>query len=112
MNYLKMILANGEEIAIDSFSLPLHVVVKCTSKTAALAIWSKLTSENLEDVTFTENGERTAEFANVAITSVQFAMTEDSNDVTAHFFMFGENRSNSEEDEYVTAAKILLGEEE
>lgn len=27
MNDLKMTLANGEEVAIDSFSLPLHVVV-------------------------------------------------------------------------------------
>lgn len=112
MNDLKMTLANGEEVAIDSFSLPLHVVVNCTSKAAALAVWQKLTPENLEDITFFENGEKTAEFANAGITSVQFAMAEGSNDVTAHFFMFGENRSSAVDAEYVTAAKILLGEEE
>ncbi len=112
MNDLKMTLANDEEIVIDSFSLPLHVVINCQSKTAALAIWQKLTPQNLETVIFTENGERTAEFANVAITSVQFVMNEDNSNITLHFYMFGENRSASDEDDYVTAAKILLGEEE
>ena len=112
MNDLKMTLANGEEVAIDSFALPLHVIVNSASKTAALAVWQKLTPANLETVTFFENEEQTAEFANVKITSVQFVMNEDSNVITSHYFMCGENRSNSDEDDYVTAAKILLGEEE
>lgn len=112
MNYLKMILANGEEIAIDSFSLPLHIVADRASKADALDVWQKLTPEALEDVTIFENGEKTAEFANVELTSAQFVMYEESDNVTVHFYMSGENRSSNHEDEYVTAAKILLGEEE
>lgn len=111
MNDLKMILANGEEAAISSFGLPLHIVADCPTREAAASGWEKLTPENLEDLKITENGEVIAQFANVVLGSAQF-VTNDNGSVTAHFYMSGENRSAAENNEYVIAAKILLGEEE
>ena len=111
MNDYKMILADDEQIVIDSFTLPLHVVVNCESEASALAIWQKLIPENLETIVFFEGSEKTAEFANVELKSVQFVPNEGCI-ITAHFYFLGENRSASAENSYVSAAKILLGEEE
>jgi len=111
MNEIKMRLANDEEIAIDAFNLPLHVLVDCPSKAEGLAIWAKLTPENLETVTILEGDQTTATFANVTLVTAQFQVY-DAGGVTAHFFMTGENRSSASENDYVRAAKILLGEEE
>lgn len=110
MNDVKLVLANGEEIEVAGFSVPLAVVVNCKSNEDAVAVWQKLTSENLESVSITQNGETVASFQYVTLTNAQFVLNDDGN-VTAHFYMRGENAAKTD-DEYVLAAKILLGEEE
>lgn len=110
MNDLKMTLTGGEEVAISSFGVPLHIVADCPTREAATSAWEKLTPENLEDLKITDNGDVIAEFVNVKLVSAQFVSNENGS-VTAHFYMDGENRSAAADNEYVIAAKILLGEE-
>lgn len=110
MNVIKMVLTNGDELEVAGFSLPLSVVADCSSEDDAIALWQKLKAENLETVSFTNNGEQIAAFSNVNLENVQFVLNNNGT-VTAHFYMRGENAVSSET-EYVTAAKILLGEEE
>lgn len=110
MNDVKLILANGEEVEVAGFSVPLAVVLNCKSNEDAVAVWQKLTPENLENVSVTQNGETVASFQYVTLTNAQFVLNDDGN-VTAHFYMRGENAVKTD-DEYVLAAKILLGEEE
>lgn len=110
MNEVKMVLANGEEVEVAGFSVPLAVVLDCKSNEDAVAVWQKLTPENLENVSITQNGETVAAFQYVNLTTAQFVLNDDGR-VTAHFYMRGENAVKTD-DEYVLAAKILLGEEE
>ena len=103
-------LANGDEIALDSVTLPLHAVIDCATREDALDIWDLLTPENLQSVTVYEGDVKTAEYVNVHLNSVQFV--PNSGAVTAHFYMSGDvNSESTDENEYVIAAKILLGEE-
>lgn len=110
MNDVKLVLANGEEVEVAGFSVPLAVVLNCKSNEDAVTVWQKLTPENLENVSVTQNGETVASFQYVTLTNAQFVLNDDGN-VTAHFYMRGENAVKTD-DEYVLAAKILLGEEE
>lgn len=106
---LKMVLHDGTEMEISQFAYPMHAVVPCESKEDGLAKWALLTQENLTSVQITQNGEALAAFQYAGLEGVQFINNADGT-VTAHFYMQGE-RLASPDAEYVTAAKILLGEE-
>lgn len=110
MDNLKMVLHDGTELTITQFSYPMHAVCLCASKEAALVQWAMLTPDNLASVTVTQKGEALAAYQYAELDGVQFVMNSDDT-VTAHFYMKGERLPHPDA-EYVTAAKILMGEEE
>ena len=110
MQELIMVLADGTEIQISQFAYPMHAVVLCESKEDGLAKWELLTPDNLNSVTIKQNGEALAAYQYVGLDGAQFVNNADGT-VTAHFYMQGERLPHPDA-EYVTAAKILMGEEE
>lgn len=110
MKELKMILKDGSEISLSEFTLPLHIVVVRDTKEEVLALWDKLTPDNLEEVTIQEDGETLFTFLHAGVTGEQIVVNAD-NTLTGHYYLEGE-RQPPVDAEYVTAAKILLGEEE
>lgn len=108
MKDLKMILTDGTEVAIEEFTLPMHVVAACTSKEDVLALWDRLMPENLTEVKITEGGEPLFTFLNAGVVGQQSVLNPD-NSITAHFYLDGE-RVALADPEYEAAAKILLGE--
>lgn len=112
MSDLKMILADKSEILIDEFTVPAHAVVVCDTDEQVVAIWKRLTEENLVSVTVKYGDKDMLGYRYAGLTGVQCVENENGTK-TAHFYIDGELVFGSEEDNaYITAAKILLGEEE
>lgn len=110
MKDLKMILTDGTEVGLEEFTLPMHIIAACTSKEEVLALWDRLTPENLTEVKIKEDGETLFTFLNAGVTGQQSVLNPD-NTITAHFYLDGE-RAALADPEYETAARILLGEVE
>ena len=89
MENLKMVLQDGTEMEIAEFSLPMHIVVHCSTKEDALAKWALLTQENLSTVQIQQNGEVLFAFQYAGLTGVQYILNADET-ITAHFYMQGE----------------------
>lgn len=105
MDEIRVILADGSAFTIAEFSLPLHVVVTGTQE-ELVALWNTLTPENLKTVSVTVGGEVVLTCTDVVLDGAQFVGS--SGTITVHFYMHGEGFADNE---YVQAAKILLGEE-
>lgn len=105
MDEIRVILADGSEFAIAEFSLPLHIVVNGTQE-ELIALWQTLTAENLETVSVTVGGEAVMTITGAVLDGAQFV--GNSGTLTAHFYMHGDGIADND---YVQAAKILLGEE-
>lgn len=110
MENLKMVLQDGTEISISEFALPIHVVVQCADKEDALAKWESMTQENLASVQIQQNDDVLFAFQYAGVTDVQYVLNANGS-ITAHFYMDGE-RAPLPDEEYIEAAKILLGEAE
>lgn len=65
-----------------------HLVVACASKTAFIRIWSKLSAENLEEVTIQEDGETIETVAGMSIAGTQTHNLDDGT-MIGHFYMTG-----------------------
>lgn len=113
MNNLKMILFNGNEVALDAFGLPMHAVITCADKEDMLAKWSLFTSMNLSKVDVQQDGETVYAFTGGKLEGVQSVINGDGT-LTAHFYMSGVRQEvlGVTAQEYITAAKIMMGEEE
>lgn len=109
MENLKLVLADGTEIAIDEICLPMHVVISDTQENL-LTVWQSLTAENLESVAVISNEETLASMAGAVLDGVQFVQNPGAETYTAHFYLSA--AVVSENPEYITAARILLGEVE
>ncbi len=113
MENLKMILFDGTELNLEGFGLPMHAVMTCQSSDEMLEKWKLLTPMNLSRVEVRLNDESVFAYAGGALEGVQSVINPDGT-VTVHFYMTGERLEAVSQTtaEYVTAAKILLGEEE
>lgn len=109
-NNLKIILHDGSEMKINAFSLPIHIIIECANQEELQEKWNKLTADNLITLSVLCNDELAFSFAHGNLDCVQSILNGDGT-ITAHFYFRGDNVGigNSE---YVTAAKILLGEEQ
>lgn len=105
MDEIRVILADGSAFTIAEFSLPLHIVVTGTQE-ELVALWNTLTPENLKTVSVTVGGVTALTSTEVVLDGAQFVGS--SGTITAHFYMHGDGFADNE---YVQAAKILLGEE-
>ncbi len=110
MNTIKMLLKDESEVVLVEFAVPMHATVKCDTDEEAMAIWKRLTKENLSSVMVTLNGEVIMQFSDALLSGVQCVMNPDGT-ITEHIYMQG-NKSpmNEEEIEYINAARVLLGE--
>lgn len=110
---LKMILSDGAELSLDAFGIPCHAVMTCENRDTLNEVWDLLTEENLRQV-FVRHGEDIVyAYKNCAINGVQSIVNGDGT-LTVHFYLDGERVKEAtltdEDVEYITAAKILLGE--
>lgn len=113
MNNLKMILFDGTELDIDAFGLPMHAVMTCANEDEMLAVWKQLTPMNMSTVEVQQDGETVFAFVGGSLEGQQSVVNGDGS-LTVHFYMQGvrQDVTDANTQEYVTAAQILLGEEE
>jgi len=112
MPNLKLVLADRSEIQIDEYSIPMHAVKVCETDDQVVAIWKQLTEENLTSVTLKYDDKDVLGYRYAGLTGVQCVENEDGTK-TAHFYIDGELIFGSETNNaYISAAKIMLGEEE
>lgn len=107
MSELKAVLHDGSEIGIEEFALPIHLTVICATREELMDLWDRLSTENLSELSIRKNGEVQQMFANVTLDGVQTIINADAT-LTVHFYMHGEGATDNE---YIQAARILLGEE-
>ena len=104
---LSLILNDGTEIELADMTQTDDLIVKCQNKAALMAIWEKMTPENLSRVVVRRDNEVIVVMENLMLLGVQSVINPDFT-ITAHFYY----RGSTVESEYERAAKILLGEEE
>lgn len=108
---VRLRLHDGTEIEVAEFAIPMQATVICADKKALFDLWDKLTPEALAEVTVLRNDAENQVFHGVSVDGVQTVVNPDGT-LTAHFYLSGESESAGGGDTaYVTAAKILLGEE-
>lgn len=101
---------DGTELELIEFALPMHAVAHYGTKEEALSTWDLLTQENLAAVQIRQNGDVLVAFQYAGLTGVQHIINDDGT-ITTHFYMQGEWAAHPDE-AYISAAKILLGEEQ
>lgn len=112
MDKLKMILSDQSEISLLEFALPMHATVSCTTEDEVMALWKRLTQENLTKLDIVFDGDIVLQYRYAGLEGVQCMINPDAT-ITMHIYMGGEKvPMNEEEIEYINAAKILLGEAE
>lgn len=113
MDELKLILYDGTELPLDAFGLPMHAVMICANEDEMLEKYKLLTPLNLSRVAVVQNGETVFAYNGGTVEGMQSIVNPDGT-LTAHFYMKGVRQEVLSETsaEYITAAKILLGEEE
>lgn len=113
MSNLKMILFDGTALEIEAFGLPMHAVMSFANADELLAVWKKLTPMNLSSVSVLQSDVPVYKFASGKLDGVQSVNNGDGS-LTAHFYMSGVQQDVLDDStrEYVTAAQILMGEEE
>lgn len=113
MDNLKMILFDGTELPLEAFGLPMHAVMTFSSNDELMETWKLMTPMNLSKVEIVQDGETVFSYAGGVLESVQSIVT-DGCMITAHFYMTGTRLEavSQETADYVTSAKIMLGEEE
>ena len=113
MDELKMILFDGTELPLDAFGLPMHAVLTCANEDEMLEKYKLLTPLNLSRVAVVQNGETVYAFTGGKVEGMQSINNPDGT-LTVHFYRNGVRQEVLSETsaDYITAAKILLGEEE
>lgn len=107
---LLMHLANGAEVKLNEFTLPMHGVAVYTDMTALTNVYAQFTAVNLSQISVSQDGETIQKLTNASLESMQVINNGDGT-ITAHFYFSGKTEHDREA-EYAQAARILLGEEE
>lgn len=113
MDNLKMILFDGTELSVDAFGLPMHAVLTCANEDEMLEKYKQLTPSNLARVAVVQGGETVFAYTGGTVEGMQSIVNPDGT-LTVHFYMNGVRQEvvSKTNADYITAAKILLGEEE
>ena len=115
MDNLTLILLDGTELSLDAFGLPCHAVMQAANPEAVSALWAQLTPDNLKQIFVRQNDEIMFAYKDCSVNGEQSIVNGDGS-LTVHFYLDGtrikEAALTDEDREYITAAKILLGEEE
>lgn len=105
-----MHLANGAEVKLNEFILPMHGVAVYADMTALTNVYSQFTTANLSQISVSQDGETIHQLTDVSLESMQVVNNGDDT-ITAHFYFNGKTE-NVHDADYIQAAKILLGEVE
>ena len=113
MNNLKMIFFDGTELSLDAFGIPMHAVMTCANEEEMLTVWKQLTPMQLSRVEVQQDGTTIFAYSGGKLDGQQSVVNGDGT-LTVHFFMSGVRLDaiDATTQEYVTAAQIMLGEEE
>lgn len=116
-NFMTATLANGTQIPIQSYHIPLDVVFLCDDPDDLLTVWGQFAAEGALDVLVISDDDHTlGSYYGCKISGIQ-AVNNPDGTLTGHIYMYEtgtapESSGLTPEDEaYITAAKILLGEE-
>lgn len=113
MNNLTLILLDSTELSLDAFGVPCHAVMTCADHTEMNAVWDKLTDVNLRRIELKQDETVIAAYNDCYLNGQQSVVNPDGS-LTVHFYLDGtrDNLVSDDDREYITAAKILLGEVE
>lgn len=110
---LKLILNDNTEMELADGGFMSQFVILFNNRTAFNAAWGKMTAENLSNVEIQSDGQTVQRLQNIVLDGVQAVYNSD-NTITGHFYFHGADpvgTKTQEDEEYIQAAKILLGEE-
>lgn len=108
---LSLKLKTGESVELIDATFQ-QFVIAVPGMEEFIGAWQKLTAESaIEDVTITKDDNVIQRMKNIILDGAQ-AVYNPSGTITGHFYFRGDVvATEAENDEYVRAAKILLGEE-
>lgn len=109
---LSLNLKTGESVELIDATFQ-QFVIAVPGMEEYIGAWQKLTAESaMEDVTITKDDNVIQRMKNIVLDGTQ-AVYNPNGTITGHFYFRGDViSSETESEDYVTAAKILLGEEE
>lgn len=109
---LSLNLKTGETVELIDATFQ-QFVISASDAGEFIEVWQKLTAESaLEDVTITKDDDIIQRMKNIILDGTQ-AVYNPNRTITGHFYFRGDViSSETESEDYVMAAKILLGEEE
>jgi len=113
MDQYKVILKDGTEVGIVEATLAPTIVVLTETKEDMMTVWGQLSHENLAEIKVCKNDVEINRFYDVVLDGTQSVVNSDGT-LTNHFYMHSTASGSeaTEDDEYIRAAKILLGEED
>lgn len=107
---LLMHLANGAEVKLNEFTLPMHGLAVYADMTALTNVYAQFTAANLSQISIIQDGETVQKMTDVSLESMQVVPNGDGT-ISTHFYFSGRVQETHDA-EYMEAARILLGEEE
>lgn len=111
-----VLLGNGATLQVDSVELPLHIVAKCETKNKCYELFNKfLDGDALTKIIVSQGGTMILTANDVQFDGFQAMRNQDTYEWTAHLYMSTNSYTSGqirteEENEYIEAAKIMLGE--
>lgn len=114
---MKATLANGTQIPIQSYHIPLDVIFLCPDPASMVEVWDQFAAEGALDTLVISDDDHTLGcYYGCKISGVQSVINPDGT-LTVHIYMYETGTApepsglTPEDEAYITAAKILLGEE-
>ena len=111
-----VLLGNGVALKVDSVQLPLHISKECKTKEECYNVFdSFFDGEALKKIIVSQDGVMILTANDVTFDGVQAMRNSYTREFTAHVYLSTESYTSGqerteEENEYIEAAKIMLGE--
>lgn len=107
---LLLTLRDGSQVELADATLNNDFIIKCNSNAEFYSVWNKLTVINLSKVSISKDDVIIMKMKDLTLLGAQAVIDIDGT-ITGHFYYNGTIYTDEENQEYVQAAKILLGEE-
>lgn len=111
-----LLLGNGVTLEVDNVELPLHVSKKCNNKDECYELFDNLIDTTArEKIIVSQNGTMILTAHDVIFEGMQAMRNDETYEYMAHVYLNTESYTSGqerteEENEYIEAAKIMLGE--
>lgn len=107
---MTLIFADGSTLDVSQMTFEPHFVVEVPNRDALLAVWDKMTSENLSFIEVVQTGSCIAAYTGCELTGVQAIINPDGS-MLGHFYMTGLPQTHIDPD-YKDAYEIVTGKKE